>query len=261
VAVFNMSRNVVGVVDQRETLQYNAQFDEDRLLAEVFNGKLDGRFVEVGAYNGVANSNTYYFEQLGWSGVLIEANPTLAEQCRVARPRSKVFAGAVVGPGSPPVVTFELAADPALSSLKITPDMMRRVTGRAVSRIVVPARTLDEVLVESGLTTIDFITIDVEGHEFDVLRGFSLAKWKPRIVILERNTHLPEARLVQRMHAAGYVLERRTGVNDWYFLADLESARQLRYRLRLFVRFYLPKLVTLWRPILRAAFLKSHVLK
>jgi FkbM family methyltransferase len=240
---------------------FYSQSGEDRILAELFKGKADGHFVEVGAFNGVAHSNSYYFEQLGWSGVLVEANPILAQECRESRPRSKIFAGAVVRPGSPATVTFEIAADPALSSLAITRDMLRRVPGRAISRVTVPAKTLDEVLEESGLQTIDFMTIDVEGHEFEVLQGLSLGKWRPRIVILERNTHFPDRRIMRCMHTAGYLLERTTGVNDWFILASVEASHNPRYLTRLFMRYYLPKLITAWRPLVRTILLSARILR
>ena len=50
-----------------------------------------------------------------------------------------------------------------------------------------PTRTLDALLDETGLPQIDFITIDVEGHEMDVLQGLSLEKHRPRVVIFEEN--------------------------------------------------------------------------
>ena len=55
-----------------------------------------GFYVEVGAYDGKVISNTYYFEQLGWTGALVEPHPEKAAACRVNRPRSRVFECAAV---------------------------------------------------------------------------------------------------------------------------------------------------------------------
>jgi FkbM family methyltransferase len=241
---------------------FHSQFGEDRLLAERFAGVEHGYFAEIGAYDGVSFSNTYYFEQLGWDGVLVEANPALAESCRVLRPRASVFACAVVAPGAPPIATFEIAdGDPALSSLAITRDMLRRVPGRKVSRLTVPARTLDDVLRASGLPQLDFITIDVEGHEYEVLQGFSIDHWAPRIVILERNTHLPDPRIMRFMHQHSYALERTTGVNDWFVRTNNHHVTGVQYRTRLLARYYAPKLLTVWRPCVRSVLLRAGVLK
>lgn len=240
---------------------YYAQTGEDRILATYFAGVRDGYFAEIGAYDGIAFSNTYHFEQLGWRGVLVEANPMLAEQCRAARPGSRVFACAVVGPGNPPDVTFEIAnGDPALSSLSITADMLRRVPGKQVTNVTVPAKSLDAILAESKIPRLDFITVDVEGHEHEILQGFSLDRWTPQIVILERNTHLPDPRIMRLMHSHRYTLDRTTGVNDWFVLHPNNGELTRAYRWRLFFHYYLPKLATAWRPLLRSVLLRVGLL-
>ena len=49
-----------------------------------------------------------------------------------------------------------------------------------------PVRTLDEILTEARAPSpIDLLSVDVEGHELDVLRGFDFARWRPRLILLE----------------------------------------------------------------------------
>ena len=67
---------------------YRAQNGEDRWLDAYFGGKRGGFYVEVGAYDGRHLSNTYHFEQIGWSGVLVEPDALMAAQCRLNRRRS-----------------------------------------------------------------------------------------------------------------------------------------------------------------------------
>jgi hypothetical protein len=85
----------------------------------------------------------------------------------------------------------------------------------AHSTIEVAVQTLDEILREAGApTAIDFVSIDVEGHEVDVLRGFDLTHWRPRLILIEDHvTNLSAHRALAR---AGYRLIRRTGLNGWY---------------------------------------------
>ena len=59
---------------------FRAQNGEDRWLDTYFQGKREGYFVEVGAYDGVDLSNTYHFEQIGWHGVLVEPDPDNADR-------------------------------------------------------------------------------------------------------------------------------------------------------------------------------------
>ncbi len=78
-----------------------------------------------------------------------------------------------------------------------------------------PTRTLDDILAEAGAPSpLDFVSIDVETHELDVLHGFDLARWRPRLLLIEDHvTSLATHRYLTR---AGYRLIRRTGLNGWY---------------------------------------------
>ena len=64
---------------------YYSQFGEDKILAEIFNGKSNGLCIEVGANDGVNDSTTMYFEKIGWKCILLEPNPDLCKLIRVAR--------------------------------------------------------------------------------------------------------------------------------------------------------------------------------
>jgi FkbM family methyltransferase len=188
------------------------------ILARLFP-KRKGVYVEVGANDGITGSATYLFEkELDWTGVLVETHAELAERCKIARPNSCVFAYATVSPGTAHHVRFQLApGDPQLSSLKISSDQMRCVPRRETVWVTVPALTLDEILEPSGISSrIDFVTIDVEGFERDVLAGLSLRAWAPRWILVENNGHFTDGWIARYMHRSRYALRRRTGVNEWW---------------------------------------------
>ena len=75
-------------------------------------------------------------------------------------------------------------------------------------------RTLDSVLEESGLQRIDFLSLDVEEMELDVLAGFDLTKWKPKLILIEDFLYDGCKRTYLRRR--GYKLVRRTGYNNWH---------------------------------------------
>ena len=81
--------------------------------------------------------------------------------------------------------------------------------------IEVPVRTLDSVL-DGGRSAepIDFLSIDVEGHEIEVLRGFDFARWQPRLILVE--DHVADLGQAPLSDAAGYRLIRRYENNGWY---------------------------------------------
>lgn len=203
-----------------------AQFGEDRLLAEMFRGR-EGFCVEVGANDGVSGSNTFYLEKRGWRGILVEANPDLINQCRRRRSRSIVVNAAVVPPGTPPTMSFEIVKGHSQRSSLLLDDLHRsRMAAHAsdyqTRLITVPAQTLDDILTQwHAPVGLQLISIDVEGHEWGVLQGLSLDRWQPEVVIVERNAHEPDERVSTYMKQHGYryfcttPTQASTG-NDWF---------------------------------------------
>ena len=85
--------------------------------------------------------------------------------------------------------------------------------------IMVPTRTLDDVLEEADAPRrFDLLSIDVEGHEIEVMRGFDFAHWKPRLIMLE--DHVENLKKHRVLEQSGYSLIRRVGNNGWYVPSD-----------------------------------------
>lgn len=168
-------------------VDFKSQYGEDVLLWELLDGQLDGFFVEVGAHDGIFYSISYAFESVGWTGLLVEALPDQAEACRRNRPGSRVVHAACLAPGGPDSVEFTLATHQPVLSYHVTTSqhkaMLERVGGPQ-QKLTVPATTMNELL-KDHQGPIDFAVIDVEGAEYELLRGFDLARFKPRIVLLE----------------------------------------------------------------------------
>ena len=202
---------------------FRAQNGEDRWLDNFFGHKRTGFFVEVGAFDGINLSNSYHFEQIGWTGVLIEPDPDKAALCRSSRPGSKTYQCAAAGsPEISEVKFFRVEAGEVYSTTKLTGDHARRIDkmGLASMPMSVPARTLDTILQEVGAPAIDFVSIDVEGAEMEVLRGFDIRRWKPAIVVIESNSklRLPEVR--DYFTSRGYAFRCSIDVNDFYLRVD-----------------------------------------
>lgn len=158
-------------------------------------GLRDGVFLEAGANDGLAQSNTYYLERyLGWRGVLVEPSPPLAARCRRNRPYSRVFNCALVPEAAPGArVTLRgsglmAAVDEAFASPADREAFLaeaRRVEGREPVVWEVPARTLDDVIDEAAPGGIDLMSLDVEGYEAAALRGLDLGRHAPRRILVE----------------------------------------------------------------------------
>ncbi len=204
---------------------------EARLVQE-FLGDAPGVFVDVGANDPVKDSQTWHLEQRGWRGVLIEPLPDLAARLRVER-RASVVEAACSSPQHAGG-TARLKVAGVYSSL----EPVLRVAEAVVEReIDVPVVTLDAVLQAHGYERVDFVSLDVEGHELEVLRGFSLERYRPRLLLIE--DHALDLSRHRALSARGYRLVRRTGLNAWYVPADSPLWLSLRGRWQLLRKYVL----------------------
>lgn len=172
---------------------FTAQDGEDLLLATLFSFKRAGSYVEIGAYDGLTLSNSYFFEQWGWSGLLVEPLPEHAAACRHNRPGSTVVHAAIGRDASGTTTLHEVVGDRAAAahSYVVAPDAMVDKAARQADEVrthEVPFRTFEAVAAEAGLPPdqpIDFISVDCEGMDLSVVQSIDLARRRPRILIVE----------------------------------------------------------------------------
>jgi FkbM family methyltransferase len=188
--------------------------DAERALKEEFFGDTAGFFVGVGANAPQDGSQTWHLEQRGWTGVLVEPQPDLAERLR--RERSARVYG--VACSSPENAGRTLTLYIAGIHTSLNPEFYVAGVERT-GTVEVPVMTLDRILDEAGAPRpLDFVSIDVESHEIEVLDGFDLSRWKPRLILIE--DLVLDLRLHRYLTSRGYRWIRRTGINSWYVPAD-----------------------------------------
>lgn len=206
---------------------------ETELVRQFFAPRGKGYFVEVGANDPKTESQSWHLEQAGWTGILVEPLPNLAARLREAR-TAKVYE---VACSSPERAGTRMTLHVAGAFSSFNPKLS--VTGvRPETAIDVPVRTLDSLLDEAQAPKpIDLLSVDVEGHELDVLRGFDFKRWQPRLILLEDHvTSLDKHNFLQR---AGYRLIRRTGLNGWYAPRDAAPSLDWQGRWQIFRKYYL----------------------
>lgn len=184
---------------------FYGQWGEDHWLATTFEIAPGGVFVDVGAGDGTRGSNSLYFENLGWRGLCVDADPRNHELLR--RRHSTVEASAVSStPGLRPFGMY--AHKPSWSGLQRH--------GDDYQQIMVPCERLDTLLERARIDEIDLISIDVEGTELDVWDSFEPARHQPSIVIIEYDdTHPDRTRDTIRRHlgTSTYEVIHRTPAN------------------------------------------------
>jgi FkbM family methyltransferase len=161
-----------------------AQNLEDFHLDLVFGDEPAGVYVDVGGGHPVADNVSFWFYLKGWRGLIVEPQQALAELYAHVRPRDHTvscLAGRAEGEAD-----FHVVAK--LHGFSTTVREHAAGAGQFgadYTTIKKPVRTLAALCAEARLTRIDFLKIDVEGAESDVIAGMDFAHWRPRIVLVE----------------------------------------------------------------------------
>lgn len=130
---------------------------------------------------------------MGWRGLLIEAIPALAEQCRQNRPRCIVENCALVS-SDYPEETVEMRYCNLMSVVKggtrneeeqIESGTRFLHKNENTYTVTVPARTLSDVLNQHGIGHIELLSLDVEGYEPEVLKGLDFPHHRPHFMLIE----------------------------------------------------------------------------
>ena len=160
------------------------------------------------------------FEEKGWMTLCIEPNPDLFKQMSKIRKLTENYAISDKE-GELYFTVFDIPGSnySAVSSLIVDDRLLKQHENLIKSKTEIKVRvsTLDKVLsLHPQIEVIDFISIDTEGTELDVLRGFDIEKWKPKLMVIENNFNDPE--IEDYLNVFGYVKTRRNVVNDFYEL-------------------------------------------
>jgi len=183
----------------------------------------NGVFVEVGGNDGYTQSNTYFYAKTrGWKGVLVEPIPNLCEKCKKRRPESSVFGCALVSSEfSDATVKIRYAnlmstvegalGESEASHLSDAEQFLDQ--GENQYTVEVPARTLESVLDEAGYSEIDFLSLDVEGFEVEVLDGLNLGKYSPSYILIE----VRDLEGIERALGGRYKMIEKMSHHDYLF--------------------------------------------
>ena len=166
---------------------------EDIILHNLLRKTKNGFYVDVGAHHPTHFSNTYLFYREGWRGINIDATPGKIDLFRAQRPRDINIESAVSNTEGH--IEFFLFDKSALNTG--SPEMAseeERLGYPVREKITVPTRTLSGILnehLQSG-QKIDFMSVDVEGADMDVLASNDWIKYSPTVIAVEDCTFDPE---------------------------------------------------------------------
>lgn len=174
------------LVDMYSSKSYS-QEGEDMILRRIFETKGKGFYVDVGAHHPKRFSNTYYFYKKGWNGINIDPLPGTKVLFDRVRPRDiNVEMGVSLSPNN---ITYYMFDDPALNSFseELSLDRDKNTNYKIINKKIIQTNKLSSILeahLPKGIT-IDFISIDAEGFDLEVLKSNDWEKFRSKMILVE----------------------------------------------------------------------------
>jgi FkbM family methyltransferase len=198
---------------------YYGQFGEDMIIERYFPKDYISGCIDIGAADGIYINNTKHFEDLGWYCLCVEPNPRYFKELKLNR-LNVVECAISNTEGNLIFTVVNLGNDieDAVSALKVDERLLNQFKSNYdinISEINVKTITLDSCIEQFYKhDKIDFISIDTEGTELDVLKSFSIEKWNPKLLVIENNFNDPDIEIY--LNLFGYKKRLRWSVNDYY---------------------------------------------
>ena len=165
---------------------FYSQEGEDLILNRIFNDKNNGFYVDVGAHHPVRFSNTFFFYKKGWNGINIDAMPGSMKYFNKYRPRDiNIEMGVGIEKNKSIFYQFN---DPALNTFDSKEALLKQNYSYKLEKKVYLYQDRLENILDQHLPKnqiIDFLTIDVEGKDKEVLLSNNWNKYRPNYVLVE----------------------------------------------------------------------------
>ena len=199
----------------------SSQFSEDKIILNLFPKKFIGNFVDIGCYHPTKYCNTYLLYKYGWSGINIDLNPLSIELFNYLRPKDINICAAISDKEIKKKILFtgDLSPENTIqSSHKSFLIKNHNYKNKDIKIKLIKTVKLLKLLKKYNLNKINFLNIDIEGHELKVLQSLDLNKIKIDIICVEilnydsiskKRTDL----IIRYLKKNGYILKNKGIIN------------------------------------------------
>ena len=154
----------------------------DLIVDYFFKNRKKGVYLDIGCQHPVSNNNTYLLYKRGWRGVNIDLDKKNIHLFNLSR-FDDLNINAAISSKKTNKKLFFYHAGSAINTLEKTNAKLQKAKYKEIKTVI--TTTINDILITTPYKKIDYVSIDVEGHELDVLKGFNLKKYLPDIVSIE----------------------------------------------------------------------------
>lgn len=195
---------------------YHSQYKQDEFLEDnIFKGYKNGIFMDIGAHDGISLNNTLYFEkQNNWKGVNVEPIKTIYDKLIINRPESININCAVCNNDGTAEFMCNTGYTEMLSGLKnsVDPRHSQRIqrensqTDSTTELITVTTKKIETICDEHNINHIHYLSIDVEGAEFEVIKSINFDKVFIDVIGFENNYNDVSQPIVNYLKDKNYIV-------------------------------------------------------
>jgi FkbM family methyltransferase len=198
-------------------LNNGSQFGEEKFILNFFDKKYKGKFLDIGCFHPTRHNNTYKMYKSGWRGINIDLNPLTIELFNFARAKD-ININAAISDNEETKKLYlidELNTQNTLEANHLSfLKKNQNIKEEEISQHEIKTKRLDKILDSYNFNDIDFMNIDVEGHELHVLNSIDLLKYRIKFICIEMIDHNDQAKLVNEklsiiLNKNGYFLEKK----------------------------------------------------
>ena len=222
------------IIDRKELDHFrfiertNSQFGQEILALSINNWKRNGYFVEFGALGGKEHSNTYLLEkEFGWNGIVAECGKKWRESLK--QNRNCHIEDRAIWRESGKELTFLACEADGLSTLEQyrSSDLHEKLRSKGETYKVMTI-TLEDLLIKyDAPSRIDFISIDTEGSEWDILENFPFKNYEIGLITIEHNFNLNREKISNLLKKNGFkqIYSDLSEIEDWFVPLQTSIAR------------------------------------
>lgn len=206
-------------------MEHYSQIGQDIDVLNFYKNKTNGFFVEIGASDGIHISNTYLLEKnYNWKGICVEPIPKNYEALCKNRPNSFCCDMAIYSESHKSVV-FDVADCDLLSGISDFIDCHKQTVDAKKTQIVVMTLTLNDLLEKyNSPLFIDYLSLDTEGSELEILKAFDFNKYTFGLIDVEHNYEEPKRTEIRTLLTSnGYIHRRHNDFDDSYQHSSLSN--------------------------------------
>jgi len=195
---------------------------EDIFINEYFKNKNCGFYIDIGCYHPIKYSNTALLYNRGWKGINIDMNSTSIDLFNIARNRDINICSAIsstnkqvtqfIDHSYSPVNTIDKKYSDVISKkLSIKPFIEKKIQTYTLSQVLKKYKVF--------INQVDFLNIDVEAHDYEVLKGIDFVKIKPKIICIEIenfSSKLNFEKINNYLKKYNYIFIKKIGLNGFF---------------------------------------------